>query len=154
MVLPTRCPYFSGRRGLAENHSHKPILSGHPDISPAVLYVPPCHQHHPFLLGLCGPRPCPCLLPRGWLLRLCNSCDSVSVQSLSSLGPKKCSNSGVSTFPTESPCSCPRRVLPPETPPVLPCAPTPDNVPQLKQFILERQTHLKIYPSNSKTTCI
>ena len=49
----------------------------------------------------------------------------------------KCSNSGV-VRPGEPPCRCPTRSLPPSSPPSLPCAPTEENLPQLKQYILER----------------
>ena len=49
----------------------------------------------------------------------------------------KCSNSGV-VRPGEPPCRCPTRSLPPSTPPSLPCAPNEENLPQLKQYILER----------------
>ena len=49
----------------------------------------------------------------------------------------KCSNSGV-VGKGEVPCSCPTRALPPTTPPSLPCDPTEDNLPHLKQYILER----------------
>ena len=69
------------------------------------------------------------------------ACDSErpsALQSLTSASPTKCYNSGVPASPTESPCSCPRRELPPQSPPVLPCAPISENVPQLRQYILDR----------------
>ena len=69
------------------------------------------------------------------------SCDPVppaSLQSLVSPSPTRCYNSGVPGSPTESTCSCPRRELPPQSPPILPCAPTPDNVEQLRNYILDR----------------
>ena len=56
---------------------------------------------------------------------------------VATLAGSQCSNSGVPTQ-TDSPCSCPRREMPPSTPPMLPCAPTPENVEQLKQYILKR----------------
>ena len=69
------------------------------------------------------------------------SCDlaspAVKVQSVTSADSSKCSNSGVPTEDSQ-PCSCPRRELPPETPASLPCAPTPENVPRLREYILER----------------
>ena len=69
------------------------------------------------------------------------SCDftapPASVQTLTSPSSPRCSNSGVPTSSSDS-CSCPRRELPPETPAALPCAPTPENVPRLKQYILDR----------------
>ena len=49
----------------------------------------------------------------------------------------KCSNSGV-VREGETPCSCSTRALPPTTPPSLPCDPTEENLPHLKQYILER----------------
>ena len=67
-----------------------------------------------------------------------------SIQSTTS--PTKCSNSGVPA-PNETTCSCPRRELPPTTPPVLPCAPTPENLPKLRQSILDR------YASSSFNCC-
>ena len=47
----------------------------------------------------------------------------------------KCINTGIGS---QSACSCPRREPPPQAPPVLPCPPTPENVPLLKRYILER----------------
>ena len=55
-------------------------------------------------------------------------------QAPASLPP--CSNSGV-VVDGEKPCSCPKRALPPEKLPDLPCAPTPENLPRLKQFLLD-----------------
>ena len=49
----------------------------------------------------------------------------------------KCSNTGVVRQGEQS-CRCPIRELPPTTPPTLPCAPTEENLPQLRQYILER----------------
>ena len=58
----------------------------------------------------------------------------------------RCSNSGV-TSPDEQPCSCPPRELPPTTPPSLPCAPTPNNLHILKDYILTR------YAGSAFNTC-
>ena len=69
------------------------------------------------------------------------SCDSqipARVQSLTASSPTKCHNSGVPTSPTEPSCSCPRREMPPQSPPVLTCAPTQENIPQVRQYILDR----------------
>ena len=52
-------------------------------------------------------------------------------------GLPKCSNSGV-VRPEDTPCNCPTRSLPPTDRPALPCAPTVENLPHLKQWILER----------------
>ena len=52
-------------------------------------------------------------------------------------GLPKCSNTGV-VRPGDTSCSCLPRSLPPTNKPQLPCAPTKENLPQLKQFILER----------------
>ena len=62
---------------------------------------------------------------------------SYSVQGEPSTGLPPCSNSGT-LQPGDPPCSCPRRSLPPEDKPVLPCEPSTQNVPKLKQYILER----------------
>ena len=51
--------------------------------------------------------------------------------------PGKCSNSGV-LGPDDTPCSCPVRSAPPSNPPVLPCSPTPENLPIIKQYLLDR----------------
>ena len=48
-----------------------------------------------------------------------------------------CSNSGVAN-PDDPPCSCPVRQLPPQDPPSLPCEPTVENLPILRQYILDR----------------
>ena len=61
-------------------------------------------------------------------------------------GQAKCSNTGV-LQPGDPPCSCPTRTMPPSTPPTLPCVATPDNVPCLKQYLLER------YIPSSFNTC-
>ena len=69
------------------------------------------------------------------------SCDkpaAATASSVTSSSPNKCSNSGVPLSSSQSTCSCPRRAAPPTTPPILPCAPTPENVPVLKQYILDR----------------
>ena len=57
-----------------------------------------------------------------------------------------CTNSGV-VLPGEKPCSCPRRATPPTKTPVLPCEPTEDNLPALKQFLLDR------YAASSFNVC-
>ena len=48
-----------------------------------------------------------------------------------------CTNTGV-VGPHDVPCKCPKRSLPPTDKPVLPCAPTVENLPIIKQYILER----------------
>ena len=57
-----------------------------------------------------------------------------------------CTNTGVSS-PGDAPCSCPLRQPPPTTPPVLPCSPTKENLPQLKQYIMDR------YAASAFNTC-
>ena len=52
-------------------------------------------------------------------------------------GLPKCSNSGV-VRPEDTPCSCPTMSLPPTDRPALPCAPTVENLPHLKQWIIQR----------------
>ena len=47
-----------------------------------------------------------------------------------------CTNTGVPTQ-ADQPCHCPRRTLPPAATPTLPCEPTEENLPILKQFILD-----------------
>jgi len=49
---------------------------------------------------------------------------------------KKCTNDGV-VNPGQISCSCPARTLSPSTPATLPCAATPENVPQLKEYLLD-----------------
>ena len=66
------------------------------------------------------------------------SCDTPAMQAAATASPSHpCTNTGVSR-PDELPCSCPPRQPPPSTPPSLPCAPTKENLPQLKQYILDR----------------
>jgi hypothetical protein len=66
------------------------------------------------------------------------ACDQLGQSaSVAAMGNSRCSNSGVPT-PADSPCSCPRREMPPSTTPILPCAPIPENVERLKQYILKR----------------
>ena len=48
-----------------------------------------------------------------------------------------CSNTGVKLDQAEE-CRCPTRELPPKTPPQLPCDPTEENLPALKEYILKR----------------
>jgi hypothetical protein len=57
-----------------------------------------------------------------------------------------CSNSGV-MLPGDPPCSCPTRSLAPSTGPELPCPPTEENLPKLKEYLLTR------YRSNAFNTC-
>lgn len=63
--------------------------------------------------------------------------DNLSAAHCAVYGLPKCSNSGV-VKPGDTPCHCPVRALAPADRPALPCAPTAENLPQLKQFILER----------------
>ena len=56
-----------------------------------------------------------------------------------------CTNSGV-PGKSDKPCQCPRRTMPP-TPPPLPCEATEENLPILKQFILDT------YASSAFNTC-
>ena len=66
------------------------------------------------------------------------SCDSPTMAAAATTSPgQPCTNTGVST-PGDLPCSCPPRQTPPTTPPALPCAPTKENLPRLKEYILER----------------
>ena len=51
--------------------------------------------------------------------------------------PGKCSNSGV-IGQGDNPCSCPIRTPPPTDPPVLPCAATTENLPAIRQYIVDR----------------
>ena len=50
----------------------------------------------------------------------------------------KCTNTGMVKSNEDQECSCPRRSLPPTDKPQLPCAPTEENLPILKQYILDR----------------
>ena len=50
---------------------------------------------------------------------------------------KRCMNDGV-VLPGQQPCTCPERSLPPTTPPALPCPATPENLPEIKQYLLDR----------------
>ena len=68
------------------------------------------------------------------------SCDAPQTANLCAISepqPVACSNTGV-PGPDEPPCPCPRRTMPPTTPVVLPCPPTQENLPILKQYILNR----------------
>ena len=56
----------------------------------------------------------------------------------------KCSNSGVVDSEV---CKCPKRSPPPKDKPVLPCAPTKENLPIMKKYILDR------YASSAFNTC-
>ena len=51
--------------------------------------------------------------------------------------PTSCSNSGIPNA-SEPQCNCPPRELPPPVPTVLPCAPTEENLPVLRKYILDR----------------
>ena len=68
----------------------------------------------------------------------CDRSPTASIHSLTSPSPTKCSNTGVPASRDDVQCPCPRREPPPESPPVLPCAPTPENIPRLKQYIMDR----------------
>ena len=57
-----------------------------------------------------------------------------------------CSNSGVSNL-DDPPCSCPIRQLPPQEPPTLPCEPIAQNLPILRQYIIDR------YAASAFNTC-
>ena len=57
-----------------------------------------------------------------------------------------CTYSGV-TDDSDHPCSCPLRQLPPTTLPTLPCAPIAENLPMLRQYIVDR------YASSAFNTC-
>ena len=48
-----------------------------------------------------------------------------------------CTNTGI-IMPGDEVCSCPPRTLPPSDMPTLPCSPTVDNLPILKQYIIKR----------------
>ena len=48
-----------------------------------------------------------------------------------------CTNTGV-VVPGEKPCSCPTRTLPPAEKLTLPCSPTEENLPILKQYLMDR----------------
>ena len=62
---------------------------------------------------------------------------SAGLCSVGEVKSKPCSNTGV-PGPNDSPCLCPRRTMPPTTPIALPCPPTEENLPILKQYILDR----------------
>ena len=68
----------------------------------------------------------------------------VLAASTASLPP--CTNSGV-VMPGDQPCSCPRRELPPNSPASLPCSPTEQHLPRLKQWLLDR------YASSTFNVC-
>ena len=60
---------------------------------------------------------------------------------MSSSSSRQCSNSGVPSSGDKlgtRPCNCPTRQLPPTSEPMLPCAPTQENLPILKKYILDR----------------
>ena len=63
--------------------------------------------------------------------------DLAHLQTISSPMQQPCSNTGV-PGENDSPCQCPVRALPPTSQPQLPCAPTPENLPVLKKYILDR----------------
>ena len=61
-------------------------------------------------------------------------------------GPHKCVNDGV-VYPGQNQCSCPTRTLGPSSPAVLPCPATPENVPKIKEYLLNR------YSSSAFNVC-
>ena len=65
------------------------------------------------------------------------SSDNTTPAMVTAVSPTQCTNSGVPTL-DEGQCSCPRRELPPPPPTTLPFPPTVENLPRLKQFILDR----------------
>ena len=67
----------------------------------------------------------------------CDTPDMAHLCPVTSPLSQPCSNTGV-LGPNETPCQCPRRQLPPTSSAHLPCAPTPANLPTLKQYILDR----------------
>ena len=75
--------------------------------------------------------------------------DPVSEQTMSEPGLPPCSNTGLVQpgDKADKPCFCPNRTLPPTDKPVLPCEPTPENLPRLKQYILDR------FASSAFNTC-
>ena len=58
------------------------------------------------------------------------------IESTPTILPKKCQNSGV--VDGDDKCACPPRQLPPTDEPVLPCDPTVENLPLIKDYILKR----------------
>ena len=67
----------------------------------------------------------------------CDTPDMAHLCPVTNPMPQTCSNTGVPGL-NETPCKCPHRTLPPTTTPHLPCAPTEENLPVLKQYILDR----------------
>ena len=67
----------------------------------------------------------------------CDKPDRSDIRSVTTPRLQPCSNTGVPA-PDDQPCQCPRRTLPPTSPIVLPCPPTEENLPTLKQYILDR----------------
>ena len=68
----------------------------------------------------------------------CDSMSSAPTASVSTIStPTQCTNTGVPSS-TETPCTCPRRAAPPTSRPQLSCAPTPENLPIMKKYVLER----------------
>ena len=65
----------------------------------------------------------------------CSSKSDILTSSHPSLTP--CTNTGVPSK-SDVACSCPRRTLPPSDQPILPCPATEENLPILKQYILDR----------------
>ena len=59
---------------------------------------------------------------------------------------RPCKNTGVVLGHDET-CTCPKRSLPPQDAPRLPCAPTEENLPALKKYILDR------YKASAFNTC-
>ena len=67
----------------------------------------------------------------------CAATSMANISPVTSSTPQPCTNTGVQG-PNETPCQCPARELPPKSQPQLPCPPTPENLPILKQYILGR----------------
>ena len=67
----------------------------------------------------------------------CPPATIAGAKATASTTPPSCSNSGVPTQ-ADQPCRCPRRTLPPTDTPTLPCEPSEENLPILKQFIMDR----------------
>ena len=63
-----------------------------------------------------------------------------------SIAAVRCTNNGVENS-DDLPCACPLRQLPPAEPPTLPCKPTVENLPILRQHIIDR------YAASAFNTC-
>ena len=62
---------------------------------------------------------------------------TAQINAIASPMTQQCSNTGVPGL-SDAPCQCPTRELPPTSQPMLPCAPTQENLPILKKYILDR----------------